>query len=87
MKKTLMAMAVSTVIAALLISTSALAGEEIKLAQAVGQGGAATPASAGSSVSVGGAATAATTANYVAFGIIAAAAIGVVAGANPSTNH
>ena len=84
MKKLLFALVVSTFI----LSTAVLADEKIKLAQAIGQGGAATSTTAttSSSIAAGGAATGAA-ATYVAVGALVAIGIGVVAGANTSTSH
>ena len=51
-----------------MLSAAALADEKIKLAQAIGQGGASTSATATSGSISGSTTAAATTANYIAVG-------------------
>lgn len=89
MKKIIIALAASIV-----VSTSAMAGEEIKLAAAIGSGAAVRPApsddnTGGAAVPAGtaGASAGMTTTNMVAVGVLAAAGLAAVANSGSSTSH
>ena len=85
MKKWLIAIA-----AAFVISSAAQAGEEIKLAAAIGSGAAAKPAPAaesGTASSTAASAGTMTTANMVAVGVIAVAGLAAVANSDSSSSH
>lgn len=86
MKRSLISLAVSI----FFVSAPVLADEEIKLAQAIGGGGAATTAgdaSGAGTAAAAGTTTGAAASTYVAVGILVAAGIGVVAGADSSSSH
>ena len=86
MKRLLLSLAASI----FFVSVPVLADEEIKLAQAIGGGGAATTAgdaSAASTAEAAGTTTGVATSTYVAVGILVAAGIGVIAGADSSSSH
>ena len=71
------------------LAGSVQAGEEIKLAAAIGSGAAAKPTSetAGTASSSAASAATMTTANMVTIGVIAAAGLAVVANSDSSSSH